>query len=175
MKRQTWSIALHRALILLGLLSIPLYLWERSHYAEEKSKFSLALHAADAGRWFWDLRTGEIHWDEQTFRLFGVVGENPINLESFLALIHESDRQRVKESVDRAVANRGGYQDVFRIVLPCGEIREIRAAGMVNITGEYMTGINLPAIHKTGLVPHRGVPLSDAHTSPVPGTYSIDG
>lgn len=180
MNRQSYAILLHRLILILGALSIPLYLWERAHYVEERSRFSIALQAADAGRWFWNLSSGEVYWDDQMFTLFDTGKRGPVTIDSFMEFIHPVDKERVKLGIGKAIASRGRYQDIFRIVTPSGEIREIRAAGMVNETGVYMTGINLPALRKNwfqALPPIPELPLSGFYTVPVPGSLltPIDG
>lgn len=152
MNRSTISIVVHKLLIVLVAFSIPLYLWERHTYDTERGRLALALDAADAGRWFWDLRTGEILWDDRTFLVFGIdkTENNTLDYEGFLKAIHPDDRNRARNRIEQAIAERGGYQDIFRIVTPDGEERDIRASGMVDPTGRYMTGINLPAIQRQG-------------------------
>lgn len=149
--RFTASKALNSLLILLGYISIHMYLWERHTYTGEMARFEQSLEAADAGRWYWDLEENKLFWDDQMFILFGRIKEhwNP-NYGAFEAAIHSEDRDRVTARVLKAIEERGGYQDIFRIVTASGEVREIRAAAMVSKDGRYMTGINLPAIHRNG-------------------------
>lgn len=149
--RFTISKTLNVLLIALGYVSVPLYMWERHVYTIEREKFQSALVAADAGRWYWNLDQKEIFWDDQMFILFGrVKGDWNPNHGAFEAIIHPEDRDRVNARILKAIEDRGGYQDIFRIVTSSGEVREIRAAAMVSRDGRYMTGINLPAIHRSG-------------------------
>jgi hypothetical protein len=171
--RQRISGYLHTILIVLGGLSIPIYLAERCSYSNEREKFSLSLHAADAGRWYWNLETNELFWDDQMFILFGRIKEHwTPNYGGFEAAIYPEDRDRVTARVLKAIDERGGYQDIFRIVTASGEVREIRAAAMVSKDGKHMTGINLPAIHrngnfKTGLKPRSVEAPPNSGPSPV--------
>lgn len=155
---------MHILLLVLGALSIPLYLWERHAYQEERGKFYMALQSADAGWWFWDLRSNKVEWGRQMFSLFEMEGESPLTLDQFYSAIHEEDRGRVRAAIEWAVATRNGYQDIFRINTPSG-VKEIRAAGAVSADGRYMTGINLPAIQRILTIPQ--APLSPS--LPVPG------
>lgn len=191
MNRISLSIILHKLLLVLGAFSIPLYIWERHTYDVEKGRFAMALDAADAGRWFWDLRTGEILWDDRTFLVFGIdkTENNTLDYEGFLAAIHPDDRDRARRQIEQAIDERGGYQDIFRIVTPDGEQRDIRASGMVDPTGRYMTGINLPAIQRQGnfirgQLRTRGIPFPSTALPaepPVPGatlaspSFTVDG
>lgn len=145
------SEMLHLLLLVLGGLSVPLYCVERVHYRHEAREFALALKAADAGRWYWDLKTNELFWDDQMFVLFGQIKEHwTPNYGGFEESLVPEDRDRVNAKVLQAIAEKGGYQDVFRIVTATGEVKEIRASAMVSPDGRFMTGINLPAIPRNG-------------------------
>lgn len=149
--RLNCSALLHQILIGLCLLSVLLYAADRSTHNRERRLFSDALEAADAGRWYWDLESDELVWDDQMFNLFGKIRHHwTPNYSGFEACIHPYDRVRVHEKVVKAIAERGGYQAVFRIVTASGEIKEIRAAALVSRDGRYMTGINLPADPREG-------------------------
>lgn len=147
------SIILHHLVLALGWVSVPLYVLERWHYSNEREKFSLALEAADAGRWYWDLQRNELKWDAQMFVLFGQIEKHwTPNYGGFENCLHPEDRERVSALVLAAIANRTGYQDIFRIITASGDVKEIRAAAKVSKDGTYMTGICLPAIHRNGIL-----------------------
>jgi PAS domain-containing protein len=177
--RQRISGYLHTILIVLGGLSLPLYLVEQCSHGKELKKFSLSLHAADAGRWYWNLETNQLFWDDQMFVLFGRIKEHwTPNYGGFEAALHPEDRDRVNSRVLKAIEERGGYQDIFRIITGSGEVKEIRASAMVSPDGKYMTGINLPAIHrngnfKTGLRT-RSIASPVAETGPSPVMPEVD-
>jgi PAS domain-containing protein len=142
---------LNTTLLVLGGLSIPLYVAERVKNSHDREAFSEALEAADAGRWYWDLTTDELKWDDQMFRLFGRDRSTwKPTYEGFDNCLHPDDRARVREKVGRAVAERGGYHDTFRVITDEGDVIEIRASGLVSRSGEYMTGLNLPVKPREG-------------------------
>jgi PAS domain-containing protein len=149
--RAKLSSILHLVLIILGGLSLPLYFVERHEHEKNLEKFGEALAAADAGRWYWNLETNELIWDDQMFVLFGRVKEHwSPSYGGFEETLHPEDKARVSAQVSRAIEQRGGYQDVFRIITPTGEVRETRSSAMESRNGKYMTGINLPAINRPG-------------------------
>lgn len=150
MSRETASTWLHKLLIAVALIPTILYTIELRDHREERSRFSLALEAVDAGRWYWNLETGEIFWDERMYELFGKSKDFPLNYESFIGMLHPDDQEKAKTHINQAIAERGKYQDVFRVITDSGEIVEVRAAGMVDRRGKFMTGINLPAIQRQG-------------------------
>lgn len=138
--------ALQGLLILLtGFLTLA-WIHDAAESRSAETRFKLALVAADAGRWIWDLRTNRVDWDAQMFHLYG---RNPMDwdpsYEGFESCLVPEDVARVRELVERSVAERSGYQAIFRVVGDDGRIRTIRASGRVDPTGSYMTGICLPA------------------------------
>jgi PAS domain S-box-containing protein len=142
---------LHYMLIAACLSTIPMYLVERKKAHDEKERFQYAIISAEAGRWYWDLETDELQWDEQMFKLFGYpTSEWSPNYSGFEDALHPEDKRRVNALVENAIKNRTGYQDIFRVVTRDGEVRFIRAAGRVSKSGRYMTGICLPAVPTTG-------------------------
>lgn len=155
MSRETASTWLHKLLIAVALIPTILYIIELRDHREERSKFSLALEAVDAGRWYWNLETGEIFWDERMYELFGKPKDFPLNYESFIGMLHPDDREKAKSQINQAIAERGKYQDIFRVITDSGEIVEVRSAGMVGKKGKFMTGITLPAIQRQGSFIHR--------------------
>lgn len=135
-----------------GWLSLPLYLWERNNRDFEREKFAVALKAADAGVWFWNLEDNSLYWDNQMFALYGVTKSKwTPNYDSFFGTLHPNDRDLVQALVEEAIERRTGYQAIFKVVGDDEVIREIRASGRVSRDGRWMTGICLPAIHLPGV------------------------
>lgn len=94
-------------------------------------RFSIAAEAAGIGVWEWDLAGKEL-WDDQMYRLFerdrtGL--EEPYSL--FTASLHPDDRARVEEEANRASVHGEKFDSEFRIMLPSGAIRHIKAAAQV--------------------------------------------
>lgn len=149
--RNTVNAILHGVLNVVMVASMMAYVIERIAHYRTKEQFAEALEAADAGRWYWDLQTWEVKWDDQMFRLFGQDRETlKPNYEGFEKCLHPDDRERVRRKVARAIEERGGYHDTFRAITNTGEIREIRAAGLVSRDGTYMTGIHMPVTPREG-------------------------
>jgi DNA-binding NarL/FixJ family response regulator/PAS domain-containing protein len=83
---------------------------------------------AGIGSWDWDLRTGELRWSDNLFRLFGVnPGTFTPTLQDAIERMHADDRGRVRHNVATAVAT--GHLDVleFRLVRVDGTLRRMRS------------------------------------------------
>ncbi|NQV56917.1 MAG: PAS domain-containing protein [Rhodospirillales bacterium] len=86
------------------------------------------------GSWFQDLKTNDVQWSDEQFRIFGYEpGEIEPSRQVFLDAVHSRDRERVKETVDRSLENKGPLEVECRIVRPDGEIRDIYAQGHIEL------------------------------------------
>lgn len=150
-RRTKVTYNLQKLLLCALLLNCALYVIERVRHHRTQVIFGEALEAADAGRWYWDLENATVLWDDQMFRLFGQDKENwDPTYRGFESVLHPDDRQRVKDKVTRAILERGGYNDTFRVIRSDGSVVEIRASGLVSRDGTYMTGVNLPVRPREG-------------------------
>ncbi len=87
---------------------------------------------AHLGSWSMDLKTNEILWSEETFRLFGLTptGQAP-GFEEYVKLIHPDDAPQLLERVHTAIASGEPYEIENRIIKPDGSIRYTYAMGRV--------------------------------------------
>jgi PAS domain S-box-containing protein len=70
-----------------------------------------------------DLATQETLWSEDLYRLFGLdAGSTVRDLDTFLALVHTDDRDRLRAASLKARRGEETTTDEFRIVKPDGEI-----------------------------------------------------
>lgn len=145
---------LRGALLVAVLASWFLYLKEVHTRKHGESTFQQRLDAAEAGRWSWDLRTGELVWDERMFKIWG---KDPAQFsghyEYFAATLHPDDRERVFGLLETAISSRGDYRTQFRVYDDGGMIRRVRAAGGVTKDGNFMVGICLQALSPTEMSP----------------------
>ncbi len=108
------------ALILI-VFGVPLFRRVSSPLVErlETSVASLenAQRIAHIGSWDRDLRTGNIIWSDETFRIYGLKpdGVKP-SLETFINCIHPDDRETVQTGMDDAISGDGVLSLDFRIV-----------------------------------------------------------
>ncbi|HJX42563.1 MAG TPA: SpoIIE family protein phosphatase [Geodermatophilus sp.] len=88
----------------------------------------LAMEAAGIGTFDWDLVSGVLERDE---RLAGVFGDATPSggLETFVGRVHPDDRDDVAAAVQRALDTGGGFDALYRVLLPGGAVRWISARG----------------------------------------------
>jgi diguanylate cyclase (GGDEF)-like protein/PAS domain S-box-containing protein len=115
---------------------------------QSRDRLSLATHAARIGIWDWNLRTDELIWDRHMREIYGVREQDFSGAyDAWRAGLHPQDRARAEAEIVNAVAGSGDFESEFRILLPSGEMREIKAFGAVRRaedgTPVHMIGVNL--------------------------------
>lgn len=96
------------------------------------SRLSLALRAANAGIWEWDMATNRTFWSEENYRLLGYEpGSCESTYENWLRAIHPGDRERVHTHVLQVVEQRCSLDMEYRVLLPDGQIRWIADLGEI--------------------------------------------
>ncbi len=95
-----------------------------------KNKLGVALEAAKAGTWDRDLITGAITWSKETFTLYGLDPEKDvISLARLQQTIHPDDLENFSLRLQEAIERRHDFNYAYRIILPDGSIRWLRAQG----------------------------------------------
>ena len=99
-------------------------------YEAERVLWQLAFDAAGIGAFDWDLRTGELRWDDQLLELFGLDRTTfGGTIEAFNEVVHPDDLARVTQALVHAIDSCGEYAAEYRILLPSGATRWITAQG----------------------------------------------
>ncbi|HSK98747.1 MAG TPA: PAS domain-containing protein, partial [Rubrobacteraceae bacterium] len=94
--------------------------------ALKRSEASLAKsqRIAHLGTWEWDVKTDEIWWSEETFRIHGFEpGEIVPAIERLMGVVHPEDRTLLQEAMEHALEGRRPYDIQHRIVRSDGEVR----------------------------------------------------
>ena len=93
---------------------------------------------AHVGSWEMDMRTNQVTWSDEAYRLYGVALGTPVGYETFVSCLHPEDRARVEKTVNEALAQRRNAEFEYRIVLPGGEVRHLfgRNVVVMNASGE---------------------------------------
>ncbi|NJL21455.1 MAG: PAS domain-containing protein [Leptolyngbyaceae cyanobacterium SM1_3_5] len=111
-------------------------------------RLSLALKSGAIGVWEWDIATGSLIWDDRTCELHGVDQSAFTGVcQDWNQHVHPDDCPEAEATVQKALEGKQDYDTEFRVVLPDGSIRFIKASAIVqrNAAGEpqRMIGINL--------------------------------
>jgi PAS domain S-box-containing protein len=97
---------------------------------EREERLEFALEASGTGTWDWDLQTGHLTWTAQVYRLHGLpVGDGAPDIDTWLAMLHEGDRESVERQIRACIADGGTYDAEFRVLRPDGEWRWLHSVG----------------------------------------------
>ena len=98
---------------------------------ENEKRFSEAQKMAHIGNWDWNLVTDEMHWSDETYRIFGFIPrEFGSSYNVILSHTHPDDRDYVDNAVKRAL-NGKPFSIDHRIISADGENRVVYAQGEV--------------------------------------------
>jgi PAS domain S-box-containing protein len=95
-------------------------------------RLRLATRVARMGIWDWDPGKNVLVWDEQMYALYGVKKEDFSGAyEAWLNGLHPDDRAASDETSRRALNGEKEYDTEFRVILPGGGIRTLKAIASV--------------------------------------------
>ena len=101
--------------------------------ARQKEQLRLALASARMGMWDWNLRSGEIEWNQEQELLFGLSpGSFDGTASTFTGYIHPDDRPLVLQFVGKMIAEQAILCHQFRIVWADESIHWIETRGEVH-------------------------------------------
>ena len=109
-------------------------------------RLGLALETSRIGVWEYLVATEELLWDDRMNEIYGYPGKGgPRARAHWIGRLHPDDRERAAREFRDAIDTRGRYYSEFRVLLDGGEVRHIRANGMVyqDARGELrIVGVN---------------------------------
>jgi PAS domain S-box-containing protein len=84
--------------------------------SRNEQRLTLALEAAAAGTWDWDVVSGGITWSPEARHMFGDDSNSlPPSFEAFLSRVHPFDRDRVAHTMANAMREGEPYETEFRV------------------------------------------------------------
>lgn len=117
-------------------------------------RLDLALKSGAIGIWDWEIPANMLSWDDRMYELYGI---DPNQFEhiydAWFSRVHPDDRSRINTAIQRALSGEEDYNQTFRVVHPDGDLRYIKAYGLVNRNAQgdplRMTGINYDITEQT--------------------------
>jgi diguanylate cyclase (GGDEF)-like protein/PAS domain S-box-containing protein len=83
-----------------------------------KERYDFATQVGKVGTWDWNIKTNELFWNAETFRMLGYAPDTVTpTYELYLGLVHPDDRTFLNESVQAALHHKKPYSLDCRIVL----------------------------------------------------------
>jgi diguanylate cyclase (GGDEF)-like protein len=110
---------------------------------QSEERLAKAQRLARLGNWEWDLISGELHWSEEMYHLFGIdPGNWEPSRDKQLERVHPADKETVSRAVVEALRNVRPYSLDFRIILPDGTERSVHEEAEV-IFGKDRTAVRM--------------------------------
>jgi PAS domain S-box-containing protein len=111
---------------------------------EAHANLKLTLKAGSAGAWDWDIGSNIFIWSEEFREIFGMDPGTTAGFEAWSKAVHPDDRESASTKIQDAIDKKEDLTNDYRIVLPGGETRWIRAIGKTFYDGSTpvrMTGL----------------------------------
>lgn len=71
---------------------------------------------ASLGSWTLDIQSNELHWSDETYKIFGMPKDAALSLDSFIERVHPDDRERIMREWEAATLGRQ-YDTEHRIIV----------------------------------------------------------
>src|SRR5580704_13376660 len=103
----------------------------RSEQALRRSEAYLteAQKLSHTGSFGWDVRSGDIYWSRESFRIFGCEPTVRPTVELVDQRIHPEDRSTVHQVMERASRERTAFDFEHRLLMPDGSIKYLQVMG----------------------------------------------
>ncbi len=62
---------------------------------DSQADLSRAQAVGQIGSWRLNIQSGDLHWSDENYRIFGIPGGTPLSYETFLSVVHPDDRDYV--------------------------------------------------------------------------------
>jgi PAS domain S-box-containing protein len=110
----------------------------QDEFEAQQQRLNMAIEAAGLGLWELDLQTDAIVWSEQNRRLHGLSPDAVVEFRNATSMLHPDDAPRVAAAFSalRDQVGGGDFAAEYRVLLPDGGIRWIRAFGRMADDGD---------------------------------------
>ena len=92
---------------------------------------SMIVDEVGIGTWDFDVSTLSLHWNAHMRALWGYTEDDPFlgTYDEFLSRVVDEDRDRVDSLVNSCILSGDPYRVTYRVMSPCGRVRNIIAVG----------------------------------------------
>ncbi|OOY95682.1 hypothetical protein BOW17_01575 [Solemya velum gill symbiont] len=103
----------------------------RDQLNEINSQLNLATEAGNIAIWIWNIPTNKLNWNDLHYDLYGIPHDRKVTYETWRSAVHPDDILVAERHLQEALENQNKFSMEFRIVLPDGGVRHVKAAGIV--------------------------------------------
>jgi PAS domain S-box-containing protein len=95
-------------------------------------RLRMALDAADAGTFRYDVESNTTHWDDRMQAIYGLHDDEvPQTKEAFWQRVHPEDRDAAREKLAEVLKHDDRFEARYRILRSDGEVRHVQSQGLV--------------------------------------------
>ncbi|MBT8281968.1 MAG: PAS domain-containing protein, partial [Muriicola sp.] len=106
-------------------------------YKKVSDRLTIATEASGIGIWDFNLLTNSLEWDQNMYRLYGIKESNFTGVyDAWESAVHPDDKEKAQSELQEAIQGTKDFNTEFRIVYPSGEVRYIRAFGVIRRNAE---------------------------------------
>jgi diguanylate cyclase (GGDEF)-like protein/PAS domain S-box-containing protein len=103
----------------------------RAQAAQTRQFLELAEEISNVGHWTVSVPGNEVFWSDEIFRIHGVAKGSFIpSISAALRMFHPDDLGQVQSCLERAVAEKIGFEFQARLFRPDGELRYVMSRGV---------------------------------------------
>jgi signal transduction histidine kinase/ligand-binding sensor domain-containing protein/CheY-like chemotaxis protein len=98
-----------------------------------ENRLKNAERLAHVGHWDWDVKTNQLSWSEELYRLFALPPDHTPTYDSFVQSVVPQDRERMEQRINECLTKNTGDTFDFQITRPNGDVRIIRCTCAVSL------------------------------------------
>ncbi len=100
---------------------------------ESKERLKETAMTAKVGGWETDLLRNTLSWTEETFRIYELESDQPLDVDKAIQYYHPEDQQIVAEAVQHAIEKGEGFDLEARLITLKNNLKWVRAIGNVTL------------------------------------------
>ena len=99
---------------------------------KSESSLAMAQTIANIGNWEWNMRSNELYWSDEIYRIFGLKPRQlNATYEAFINFVHPDDREKLEAAVKKALEGNARYSIDHRVILSDGTEKTVHEEGEV--------------------------------------------
>ena len=107
------------------------------HLAKQRDLLKAAEEEAKIGHWSYNLKTEEIFWSDQTYKIHRLnASEFTPELETALDFYHPDDQSRVSSALEDSIKTKKPFRIQARIITHCGKEIDIISSGRAELNSD---------------------------------------
>lgn len=106
---------------------------------DDKNNLNNIIENTQTGLWEYNLSTNQLNWTKIVFDIFDLSYNYQITYQSYLQFVHPEDRNRIIETINKAITNKTSYEIEHRIISNKGILKWLNCRGNVFINNNNQT------------------------------------